>query len=91
MEELLNVDLVDLFVLYGVLDVLVGQVDQHVTYFLHQEWDTPFEEVHLLRQVEWVHDVFILFNVHFIVLNEYDGSLVVIFSAIIRRAEYCDY
>ena len=91
MEEFLNVDFVDFFILHGVLDVLVGQVDQHVTYLLHQEGDTPFEEVHLLWQVEGVHDVFILFNVHFIVLDKDDGSLVMIFSAIIRRAENCDY
>ena len=91
LKELLHVDIVDLGVLDWVLDVLVGQVDQHITYFLHQEGDTPFEEVHLLGQVEWVHDVFILFNVHFIVLYQDNCSLVVIFTAIIWRAENCDY
>jgi len=91
LQELLHVDIVDLSVLDRVFDVLVGQVDQHVTYFLHQEGDTPFEEVHLLGQVERVHDVFILFNVHFIVLYQDNCSLVVIFAAIIWRAENCDY
>ena len=38
-----------------------------------------------------MHDVFILFNVHFIVLYENNRSLVVIFAAIIWRAENCDY
>lgn len=36
-------------------------------------------------------DVFILFNVHFIVLYEDNCSLVMIFAAIIWRAENCDY
>jgi len=38
-----------------------------------------------------VHDVFILFNVHFVVLYQDDRSLVVILTAIIWRAENCDY
>lgn len=91
LKELLDLDLFDLFVLDWILDVLVRQVDEHIAYLLHQEGDTPLEEVHLLRQMERVSDIFILFNIHFVVFNQDDGSLVVVFPAIIRRAEYSDY
>ena len=91
MKQLVDVNFFNLFVLYGVLDVLVGQIDQHVAYLLHQEGNTPFKEVHLLRQVERVGDIFILLNVHFIVFDQNNGPLVVILSAIIWCAENCDY
>ena len=63
---------------------------EHISYFLHQEGDTPFEEVHFVRQVEGVRDIFILFNVHFIIFDQNNCTLVVIFSAIIWRTEHCN-
>lgn len=41
--------------------------------------------------MERVSDIFILFNIHFVVLNQDDGTLVMIFTAIIWRAEYSNY
>ena len=36
-------------------------------------------------------DIFILLNVHFIVLDQNNGALIVIFTAIIWSAEYCNH
>ena len=71
--------------------MLIGQIDQHIAHLFHQEGDTPFKEIHLLWQVEWVRDIFILFNVHFIVFDKDNCSLVMILATVIWRAENCDY
>ena len=62
----------------------------HIADFFHQEGHRPFEKVHALGQVEWVHYVFVLFNVHFVVFDEDHGALVLVFTAIIGRAEDCN-
>ena len=66
------------------------QVLHHVSNLLHEEGHGPFEQVHSLGQVERVHYILVLFNVHFVVFNEDDGALVVIFAAVIWRTENRD-
>ena len=41
--------------------------------------------------MERVSDIFILFNIHFVVFDQDDCTLIMIFTAIIWRAEYGDY
>jgi len=36
-------------------------------------------------------NIFVLFNVHFVVLNEDNGTLVVVLAAVVWRAKYCDH
>jgi hypothetical protein len=67
--------------------VPVGQIDQHVTDFFHEERNTPFEKIHFSWQVEWVRNIFILLNVHFIVLDQNNSSLIMILTAIIWSAK----
>ena len=69
---------------------LLHQVLHHVSNLFHEEGHRPFEEVHSLGQVERVHHILVLFNVHFVVFNEDDGAFVVIFAAVIWRAENRD-
>ena len=69
---------------------LLHQVLHHVSNLFHEEGYRPFEQVHSLGQVERVHYILVLFNVHFVVFDEDDGALVVIFAAVIWRAENSD-
>ena len=69
---------------------LLHQVLHHVSNLFHEEGYRPFEQVHSLGQVERVHYILVLFNVHFVVFDEDDGALVVIFAAVIWRTEQSD-
>lgn len=69
---------------------LLHEVFHHVADFLHQEGHGPFEQVHALRQVEWMNDVLVLFDVHLVVLDEDDGALVLVLAAVVWRAEDSD-
>ena len=62
----------------------------HVSDFLHQEGNRPLEKVHALGQMERVHHILVLFNVHFVVFDEDDGALVLVLAAVVRRAENGD-
>jgi len=66
------------------------EVFHHVSDLLHQEGDGPFEKVHALGQVEGMNNIFVLFNVHFVVLDEDNGALVVVLAAVVWRAKNCD-
>ena len=69
----------------------VSEINQHIADLFHEERDTPFKEIHLSWQVERVRDIFILLNVHFIVFDQNNSALIVIFTAIIWSTEYCDH
>lgn len=66
------------------------QVFHHVTDLFHQERHRPFEEIHSLRQVEGMLDVLVLLDVHFVVLNKNDGTLVVVLSTVVGSREDCN-
>jgi hypothetical protein len=38
-----------------------------------------------------MHDIFVLFNVHFVVFDEDNGALVVVLAAVVWRAKNCDH
>ena len=69
---------------------LLHQVLHHVSNLFHEERYGPFEQVHSLGQVERVHHILVLFNVHFVVFDEDDGALVLVLAAVVRRAENRD-
>ena len=87
--HLLPVQTIRLVLKFG-RPALFHEVFHHVTDFFHEEGHRPFEKVHALGQVEWVHYVFVLFNVHFVVFDEDHGAFVLVFTAIIGRAEDCN-
>ena len=62
----------------------------HVSDLLHEEGNGPLEEVHALRKMEGMLDIFILFNVHFVIFNQNDRALVVVFAAVVWRAKHRD-
>ena len=62
----------------------------HVSDLFHEEGNGPLEEVHTLWKMERVLHIFILFNVHFVVFNQNDRALVVIFTAVVWRAKHRD-
>ena len=66
------------------------QMLHHVSDLFHEEGNGPLEEVHALRQMEGVLHIFILFNVHFVVFNQNDRALVVVFTAVVWRAKHRD-
>lgn len=68
----------------------VGKVHEHVADFFHQERDTPFEQIHFSWQVEWMGDIFILLNVHFVIFDQDNCALVVVLSAVVRSTEDSD-
>ena len=69
---------------------LLHEVFHHVTDLLHEEGDGPLEEIHALGQVERMLHVLVLFNVHFVVLDQDYGALVVVLAAVVWRAENSD-
>ena len=40
--------------------------------------------------MEWVGHILVLFDVHFVVLDEDDSALIVVLAAVVWRAEDCD-
>ena len=70
---------------------LAHEMLHHVSDLLHEEGNGPFEEVHALRQVEWVLHILVLLDVHLVVLDQDNGALVVVLAAVVRRAENCDH
>ena len=56
----------------------------HITDLFDQERHRPLEQVHTLGQMEGVLYILVLFNVHFVVLNQDDSTLVVILTAVVR-------
>ena len=72
---------------YLACSTLFHQVFHHVANLLHEEGNGPFEQVHALRQVEWVHDILVLFNVHFVVFNKDDCALVIVLATVVWRAK----
>lgn len=63
----------------------------HVTDFLHKEGNGPFEKIHALGQVERVHDILVLFDIHFVVLDQDHCTLVVVLTTVVWRAKNGDY
>lgn len=62
----------------------------HVPNLLHEEGNGPLEEIHALRQVEGVLHILVLFNVHFVVFDQDNCTLIVILAAIVWRAKHCN-
>ena len=69
---------------------LLHEVLHHISNLLHEEGDGPFEKIHALGQVERVYHILVLFDVHFVVLDQDHCSLVVVLSAVVWRAENSD-
>ena len=86
--HLLTVDATRVVYLIGTAPL--HQVLHHVSDLFHEEGNGPLEEVHALWQMEGVLHIFILFNVHFVVFNQNDRALVVVFAAVVWRAKHRD-
>lgn len=69
---------------------LLHEVLHHISDLFHQERHGPFEEIHSLREMERMLDVLVLLDVHFVVLNEDDSTLVVVLSTVVRSGEDSD-
>ena len=83
--DFLSINAVNLLELLGA--ALLHQVLHHVADLFHEEGYGPLEEIHALWQMERVYHILVLFNVHFVVFDQDNGALVVIFSAIVWRAK----
>jgi len=69
---------------------LPHQLLHHVANLLDEEGHTPLKEVHALWQVERMLDIFVLLDVHFIILNQDNRTFVIVFTAVVWRAKNCN-
>ena len=86
--DFLSINAVNLLELLGA--ALLHQVLHHVADLFHEEGNGPFEKVHALRQMEGMNDILVLFNVHLVVLDEDDGTFVLVLATVVGRAEHGD-
>jgi len=66
---------------------LLEELLHHSADFFNQEGYTPLEEIHATRKMERLLHVLVLLDVHFVILNQNYGSLVVVLTAVVWRAK----
>lgn len=58
--------------------VLLDHVVENFRHLINQEGEGPGEEVHIIRQVERLVNFLILFDIHAFILNQDDGTLILV-------------
>jgi len=71
--------------------VLLVELPDDLTDLVHEEGDRPLEEVNVAGQVEGVVYVFVLLDIHFLIFNQNNSTLIMILATVVWRAENCDH